>query len=184
MEHITEQQAKELLKRYSTSVETYRLVLEHVENVRQIALEVAEKVPGVDKQFISTASLLHDIGRFKAPPRTRGSIRHGIEGAKILRQEGLPEHAKVAERHIGIGISARDIEEQDLDLPKKDYLPESKEEMIITYADNLDYKGRKTEKFVEDRFAREIGEEFRKKVKEFHRSISMLCRRSRKPLSE
>lgn len=184
MEHITEKKAKELLKKYSTSEENFQKVLEHSSNVRLVALEVADKVPDIDKQFISTAALLHDIGRFNYPPGTKDSIRHGIEGARILREEGLIKHALVAERHIGIGISADEIEKQDLNLPKKDYVPQSKEEMIITYADNLDYKGRQTEQFVEDRFAREIGESYRERVKEFHNKINTLCRCSKKPLSE
>ena len=85
--------------------------------------------------------MLHDIGIVKidAPDiDCHGKlpyICHGVEGAKILRREGLPEHALVAERHIGVGITAAEIIKNKLPLPEVDYIPASLEEQIITYAD-------------------------------------------------
>ncbi len=171
---ISEQQAIDLLKKYAPDKETFNLVYNHSNNVRKIALRTAEDIPGVDKNLIATGALLHDIGRFQAPPRTKESITHGIKGADILKKEGLNAHARIAERHIGIGISKKDIETQKLPLPRKDFLPETKEELIITYADNLDHRGEQDEQYVEERFTREIGKEYSEKVKEFHKRIHAL----------
>ncbi|MGM5488297.1 MAG: HDIG domain-containing metalloprotein, partial [Nanobdellota archaeon] len=142
--------------------------------VQRIALKTAQSIPGINKELIATGALLHDIGRFQAPPKTADSIKHGIYGAQILHKEGLPEHARIAERHIGIGITKQDIEQQLLPLPPKDFVPETKEELVITYADNLDHDGEKDESYVEERFAQELGEEYRQKVKAFHQRVHKL----------
>lgn len=137
MKKISEKEAVRLLKKYAGSEENFKGVLKHSKAVQKLALDIGRKVKDVDLDFIKTASLLHDIGRFRYGPGNKDSVRHGIAGAEILRKEGLPEHALVAERHLGAGISKEDIIEQGLELPLKDYLPVSKEEKIITYADKL-----------------------------------------------
>ncbi|MBQ3575964.1 MAG: phosphohydrolase, partial [Coprobacter sp.] len=58
-------------------------------------------------------------------------------GAEILRSEGLEAHALVCERHTGAGISAQEIENQKLPLPKADMIPVSIEEKIVAYADKF-----------------------------------------------
>lgn len=133
---ITEQQAINLLKKHSASERDFRIVLKHSAAVKNLSLKIAKKIKGrkIDRQFISTAALLHDIGRFKCPP-WRKSAFHGIEGAKILRREGLPKHARVAETHLGSGITK--AEAKKIGLPAKDYLPKTTEEKIICYADSL-----------------------------------------------
>jgi uncharacterized protein len=42
----------------------------------------------------------------------RPYITHGIIGAELLGNEGLPGHALVCERHIGVGLSIEDIKSQ------------------------------------------------------------------------
>lgn len=84
----------------------------------------------IDPNFVEIAALLHDIGRSKTH-----SIKHGIEGAKILRREGLEKFAKVCERHIGAGISKE--EAYSLGMPKRNFIPKSLEEKVIAHADNL-----------------------------------------------
>jgi uncharacterized protein (TIGR00295 family) len=111
-------------------------VLRHSRKVQEISLEIARKIPQADREFIRIASLLHDIGRFKCPP-WKNSYRHGLEGGRILRKHGLTDFALVAERHLGAGITRQDITEQHLDLPKKDFMPKTIEEKIITFADKL-----------------------------------------------
>jgi uncharacterized protein len=54
-----------------------------------------------------------------------------------LRQEGLPEFARVCERHTGTGITAQQIIERNLPLPVQDFLPETMEEQVICYADKF-----------------------------------------------
>ena len=80
---------------------------------------------------MEVGALLHDIGR-----STTHGIHHAIAGADIARKLGLPsEVVSIIERHIGAGLSKK--EAAILGLPKKDYLPVTLEEKIVTHADNL-----------------------------------------------
>lgn len=95
----------------------------------------------IDVVFVEEAALLHDIGiRFVHAPNIGcyGSLpylAHGCEGRILLEAEGLPRHALVCERHIGVGLSAEEIRTRHLPLPVRDMLPQTLEEIIITYAD-------------------------------------------------
>jgi uncharacterized protein len=64
-------------------------------------------------------------------------------GAEMLRNEGLPRHALVCERHTGSGLSADDIIKENLPLPPRDMLPLSVEERVICYADKFFSKSRR-----------------------------------------
>lgn len=55
----------------------------------------------------------------------------------MMREEGYDRHARVCERHTGAGLSAREIEQQNLPLPHRGFLPETIEEKIICYADKF-----------------------------------------------
>ncbi len=119
-------------------------MLAHSHLVARLALKVAERVgqsEPVDKDFIEQAALLHDIGMlFTDAPKldchgNRPYIAHGVIGADILRKEGLPRHASVCERHIGVGLSVEDIKAQKLPLPLRDMQPQTLEEIIVAYAD-------------------------------------------------
>ena len=169
---LTEKKALELLKRYSSK--SFRKILAHSKAVQKVALRIAGKIPEADSEFIKIASLLHDIGRFRCPPG-KNSIRHGIIGAKILRKEGLERYARVAERHLGVGITKEDIKRQKLDLPLKDYVPISKEEKIIAHADNLVF-GEKIGnlKMVIERFRKELGEEYAGRIKKLDKEIKAM----------
>lgn len=87
--------------------------------------------------------MLHDIGilRCDAPGiychGTEPYIRHGIIGGQMLREEGWERHARVCERHTGTGLTAWDIEQQQLPLPHEDYMPEELEEQVVCYADKF-----------------------------------------------
>jgi len=169
-EHITEEKAIELLKKYSKDEQTFDEILKHTQAVKKIAVEFAEKIPGADIEFIKTASILHDIGCTVHPPGPE-KIKHGIAGAEILRKENLPEHALVAERHIGAGLTKKDIEEQNLPLPHKDYVPETKEEKIITDADNYIFGNKLgTDKQVYEKF-KKVSEECAQRVLALHKEI-------------
>ena len=97
----------------------------------------------VDRQFVEEAAMLHDIGIiFCDAPKIycRGShkyIEHGFLGAELLRAEGYPKHALVAERHTGTGITIEQVEREELPIPERDYCPQSLEEKIICYADKF-----------------------------------------------
>ena len=92
--------------------------------------------------------MLHDIGIFRchAPSiyceGTEPYIKHGAIGAELLRQEGFPRHARVAERHTGTGLTREEIVRQQLPLPHEDFLPETLEEQIVCYADKFYSKSR------------------------------------------
>jgi uncharacterized protein len=179
MQDMDEKKAVELLKKYSSGKEAFEKVLGHSKAVQKLALEIASKIAkngtAVDMEFIRDACILHDIGRFTYPPGP-DSVKHGVAGADILRKEGVNEqYALVCERHLGSGISRKDVEKQKIPIPAKDYLPKSVEEKIISYADNLLWGDRRVsvEKVVE-RFTKELGAEYGEKVKAQHREISAL----------
>jgi uncharacterized protein len=121
------------------------MLVEHSIMVREKALSAAERIRHLqpDFAFIREASLLHDIGIVLVnEPRIGCSgnqpyICHGYLGRQLLEQEGYPRHALVCERHIGTGLTIRDIIAQDLPLPKRDMQPRSLEEQIICYADKF-----------------------------------------------
>ncbi len=121
----------------------YRVYLPHVTLVTAKALRIAQHL-GLSREqqrFIEEAAMLHDIGIVKVTPfsppteEQRPYICHAPLGRGLLEAEGLPRHALVAERHIGVGITKTEIEEQRLPLPARDMLPETQEERIIGWAD-------------------------------------------------
>ncbi len=175
MKKISEKEAIKLLKKYASNKENFNGVLRHSKVVQKLALDIGKKVKDVDLDFIKSASLLHDIGRFKTGVKGKDVVKHGIFGADILRKEGLREHALVAERHMGAGISREDIEEQGLELPLNDYIPISKEEKIICHADTLVFGERvgTIEEAVE-KFSKELGKKVAKKIKRLAEEVEGL----------
>ncbi|MCF0193860.1 MAG: HD domain-containing protein [Bacteroidaceae bacterium] len=135
----------DLLKKYATSDELLHVLLTHSEQVADMAVDILHRHPelGADESFVREAAMLHDIGivRCNAPAihcfGAEPYIRHGLIGSEILLAEGLPRHARVAERHTGTGITIHGIREQNLPLPLRDYSPETIEEQIICYADKF-----------------------------------------------
>ena len=129
------------------------VLLKHSGDVASRALAIVEQHPEfkVDKTFLYEAAMLHDIGivYVDAPAifcyGKEPYIRHGLLGAELLRKEGLPAHARVAERHTGTGLTREEILKQSLPLPPADYVPESLEEQIICYADKFYSKTRLSE---------------------------------------
>ena len=141
----------ELIHKYCEGNEPLeQILLRHSTDVARRALKIAKAHPElkVDETFLWEAAMLHDIGcvRVDAPSiycyGTEPYIRHGILGAEILRAEGLPLHARVAERHTGTGLTAAEIIHQNLPLPQQDFTPQSIEEQIVCYADKIYSKTR------------------------------------------
>ncbi len=127
-----------------------QVLLKHSSDVARRALQIARKHPELkaDEKLLLEGAMLHDIGivRVYAPTifcfGTEPYIRHGVLGAEILRSEGLPLHARIAERHTGTGLTAAEIIKQQLPLPHQDFTPQSIEEQIICYADKFYSKSR------------------------------------------
>jgi uncharacterized protein len=132
-----------LLEKYFTTPAAREIIIIHSRLVAAKALQIARCLdnPLLDLQFVEEAALLHDIGvcRTSVPDiGCRGSepyIRHGVIGREILEAEGMPRHALVCERHIGVGLTVGDIRAQRLPLPERDMAPQSLEERIVCFAD-------------------------------------------------
>lgn len=131
-------------KYYDGQTRAKSILLAHSRQVAILAVNVADFVAKseiVDREFVEQAAMLHDIGMlYTSTPKLdcfgdRPYITHGILGAELLRKEGLPRHALVCERHIGVGLSIEDIKVQKLPLPLRDMRPQSLEEQIVAYAD-------------------------------------------------
>jgi tRNA (cytidine56-2'-O)-methyltransferase len=105
-------------------------VINHCKAVRKVAVRIAKKAHA-NIELVEAGALLHDIGRSK----TQG-VLHGVEGAKIAQQLGLPAGiVNIIERHLGAGIPQD--ESLALGLPAKEYVPITLEEKIVAHADNL-----------------------------------------------
>lgn len=134
---------KIIQKYYDKDSDLYRILLDHSQAVSKKALEIAENLDNkeIDLKFIEEAALLHDIGIYLTHSPGIGChgkdnyLCHGILGREILEKEGLPKHAMVCERHIGVGITKEEVKDGNLPLPARDMLPVSLEEKIICLAD-------------------------------------------------
>ena len=136
-------------KYYAGQPELRHILVTHSRQVTDRALAIIDAHPQwekdglVDRRFVEEAAMLHDIGIiFCNAPKIHctGShkyIEHSYLGAELLRQEGLPKHALVAERHTGAGITIEQVEREELPIPERDYCPQSLEEKIICYADKF-----------------------------------------------
>ena len=130
---------------YPSENELRRILMVHSRQVADRCLLIASKHPELrlDKEFLEEAAMLHDIGiyRTNAPGiqcfGTEPYIRHGLIGGQILREKGWERHARVCERHTGTGLTAWDIEQQQLPLPHEDFMPEVLEEQVVCYADKF-----------------------------------------------
>lgn len=130
---------------YPPGSATYDILMRHGEQVAAKALAVAEHLDtaAVDKAFLHEAAMVHDIGIFLTDTPALGCrgehpyICHGTLGRELLESHGLDRHALVCERHVGVGLSAGDIQRQHLPLPVRDMRPKTIEEKIICYADKF-----------------------------------------------
>lgn len=122
---------------------TLDMIIAHGGAVAELSLKIGRNLglPAEELEFLEEAALLHDIGicSVHAPDiGLHGShpyIMHGILGREILEGEGLPRHALVCERHIGVGLNEADITSQRLPLPLRDMSPRSLTEEIVCFAD-------------------------------------------------
>jgi len=131
-----------LLEKYFPEPLAFSIIFEHSSAVTAKALTIARMIgEQVDIDFVADAAMLHDIGICMTSTPKIGCfgsdhyITHGIHGREILESEGLPRHAMVCERHIGVGLTVDDISAQNLPLPYRDMSPTCIEEEIICFAD-------------------------------------------------
>ena len=131
------------MDKYYPDGELRRLLLHHSRQVADRCMECCRRHPelALDRVFVEEAAMLHDIGiRWCDAPGifcfgNEPYLCHGLIGGRVLREEGLPRHARVCERHTGAGLTREQIEKRQLPLPPGDYLPETLEEQLVCYAD-------------------------------------------------
>ena len=151
-------------------------VKEHAKIVLDVSLFLAgllSKKNPVDAHIITLGAILHDVGRSRA----QRIVEHGVRSGEIIREQGFPEPvARIGETHIGVGITREEAEA--LGLPARDFVPETLEERIVCYADNLLFyipeKGRhelRDTDTVVERFTRELGEAYGRRSREFMEKI-------------
>ncbi|MEA3544411.1 MAG: HD domain-containing protein [Thermodesulfobacteriota bacterium] len=144
--------AEVIRKYYSNNPVASKILLDHSRLVTKKSLKIARDLlsqgKSIDLKFVAEAAMLHDIGMFLTDTPELGCngegsyLQHGIKGKELLEKEGLFKHARVCERHIGVGLTAAEIEQQQLPLPARDMQPETLEEQIICYADLFYSKGK------------------------------------------
>ena len=85
------------------------------------------------------------------------SVEHGVIGGRLAREKGLPESlARIIERHVGAGITEE--EAKKIGLPSGNYVPETLEEKIVSYADKIIEGDRQIDiELTVEKFARELG---------------------------
>ena len=116
-------------------------LIPHLECVAKLAVKIAKNNPSADSDFVERAALLHDIGILKTyAPKIKcfgdePYIRHGVIGKKILEEHGFLREAVVAMTHVGVGLTAAQIKENNLPLEAIDMIPTTQEEQIVAYAD-------------------------------------------------
>ena len=125
------EQAIELLRKHHCSPQ----VINHCLAVADLALETAIKLLAkgqkVNLELVEAGALLHDLGRSK-----NHTVDHGCIGAQMAKSLGLPESVvNIIKRHVGGGISFEEAEW--FGWPKDNYMPQTLEEKIVSYADKL-----------------------------------------------
>ena len=93
--------------------------------------DVLAKNRPIDRSFLWSAALLHDIGRY----RTHDPLLHGVEGYKLLSMLGFQKEAYVCASHILFGLNAE--EASKLGLPARDFVPRTIEEKLVPLVDYL-----------------------------------------------
>ena len=137
---------KKIIKKYyPKDSEAYPFFFIHSVKVTELALKIYKhnKHLGLDKKFILKGAMLHDVGIIKTRAPEIGChgkypyIAHSYLGREMLEKNGLIDIAPVCERHVGVGLSVKDIVKNKMPLPHRDMLPVSYEEKIICYADKF-----------------------------------------------
>jgi uncharacterized protein (TIGR00295 family) len=110
-------------------------IIMHCRTVAKVTAILAEELRRQGKEIDSEAAvagaLLHDIGRNRVQ-----TVRHGLEGSKILKDEGVDEVVvQIVRRHVGAGISPE--EAKMLGLQDLDYIPRTREQVVVCFADKM-----------------------------------------------
>ena len=166
---------------YPPTASTRPILERHSRSVASLALDINARLGlGLDPVLVETAAMLHDVGICRCNAPSLGCegphpyLRHGVEGADLLRAAGAPEEvARVAERHTGAGLTADDA--LRLGLPAdRSLMPESLLERLVCYADKFYSKSGTMERKPLDRVRASIakfGSEAASRFEELHREF-------------
>lgn len=136
--------AIEILKKYyPESSLTYQALVAHGDAIarKAEAFILRNHTVGLNEDLVMEAAYLHDIGISDTHAPSIGCfgeapyIAHGIIGRKRLESEGLFQHALIAERHIGVGLTCEEITANQWPLPLRDMRPETVEEEAVCFLD-------------------------------------------------
>lgn len=132
---------------YAPSHTAFNLVYTHCQIIADIANQLLQAYPGtIDAAVVEAGALLHDIGTYRLVSSAgifdeANYITHGLLGYAILKQEGVDEvFCRIAERHTGVGITAKEIIQRGLPLPPRDFIAQTPEEKLVMYADKFHSK--------------------------------------------
>jgi len=129
----TKEECLSILKKYNTPQQ----VIQHCLTVTRIVEEFVSQINNIDKQLVIAGAMLHDIGR-----SVDHTIFHAVKGVEILKKENLDSRIlSIVRNHIGTGIEKK--EAIKLGLPPRDYIPQTIEEILVSYSDNLAFGSKK-----------------------------------------
>ncbi|MFW9851872.1 MAG: HDIG domain-containing metalloprotein [Candidatus Thorarchaeota archaeon] len=127
-----------ILKKYNTPLQ----VIQHCLTVTKIVEEFISEINNINNELVVAGAMLHDIGR-----SIDHTIFHAVKGVEILKEENLDTRIlSIVRNHIGTGIEKE--EAIKLGLPPEDYIPQTYEEILVSYSDNLAF-GKKKRSFDE-----------------------------------
>lgn len=130
------------------------LVWTHSIIVKKICFNIVDNLNNdvrlrIDKELLEVGALVHDLGvyfcfdeDFNPNKKAPDYFYHGWQGEKFLRSQGINDNKilRFTTVHAGVGITKEDIKREKLNLPKKDFIPVSLEEKILTFADKFHTK--------------------------------------------
>ena len=141
----TDEQIRKLHQKYAHSKADFDLIYTHCKVIDAIATQLINVNPSItiDRDLVHVGCMLHDIGAYDVLENgkfVRG-VRHGILGEEILQNEGFPEIiSRIASHHTGVGLTKKDVQDQNLPMPVADYTAQTDEERLIMYADKFHSK--------------------------------------------
>ncbi|MFC9693635.1 HD domain-containing protein [Kribbella sp. NPDC056951] len=93
----------------------------------------------IDTDLVRAGALLHDLGVYRVDGTAY--VRHGVLGHETLAGLGFPDTiCRFASCHTGVGITRSDVLSQQLPIPVADYVPQTREEELVMYADKFHSK--------------------------------------------
>ncbi len=167
---ITDEEAKQLHRRYASDDAQLEEVFTHCQIVREIALWCADRIDvPINKEVLNTACLLHDIasyGFLHDSYARKYYCQHALLGSAVLQEEGFdPKICEAVKTHVLLGITAQEIEEKEWALPLRDFEPKTIEAELLCYADRFSSKPDNVNSF--DYFLRGLKENLPRQAAKF-----------------